>query len=295
MPKTEIYFDHPQINREYLRWRKKLGAESEAETPHAESSGDALTVAEVLRAHFLIAQFFADEEEGLGGIGPRDKTGDLLHSAVSRQFTGFGGERKWTDNFHIAATVLFGLIKNHPFHDGNKRTALLSVMHLLEKQGYTAAVEKRRLENFVVKISDNRHRREPLYKHFRGDKTAADDADIHYIASILKQRTRRFDRSHRSITYRQLNGLLRPHGFELRNPRNNQIGIVRVQNAKTIGHVGFPGMSRQVKKGNLKKVRQICQLWESDRVDTKEFFNGAEGMDFLLGEYAEPLRRLAGR
>ena len=291
MTKSESFFDHPQINHEYIRWRKKIGADK----PPAEIADIALSVGEVLRAHFLIAQFFADEEEGLGGIGPRDKNGDLLHSAVSRQFTGFGDERKWTDNFHIAATVLFGLIKNHPFHDGNKRTALLSVMHLLEKQGYTAAVKKRQLENFIVAISDNRHRREPLYKHFLGEQKAADDADIHYIASILKQRTRRFDRSRRSITYRQLNGLLRPHGFELRNKHGNQIAIVRIKDTQTIGHVGFPGMSRQLSHGDLKKVRKTCMLSEKDGYDSKAFFNGAEGMDFLLGEYTEPLRRLAGR
>ena len=291
MPKAEYVFDHPQINREYLRWRGKIGADK----PPAELSDIALSVAEVLRAHFLIAQFFADEEEGLGGLGPRDKTGDLLHSAVSRQFTGFGGEQKWTDNFHIAATALFGLIKNHPFHDGNKRTALLSVMHLLEKQHYAAAVEKRQLENLVVKISDNRHRREDLYQHFRESNIPADDADVNYIAFRLRKMTRRLDRSRRTITYRQLNGLLRPHGYELGQQHGSRIPIVRANGAQTIGHIGMHSMSSQVSASDLKNARQICGLSEKDGYDSKAFFNGAEGMDFLLGEYALPLRRLAGR
>ena len=183
MTKSESFFDHPQINHEYIRWRKKIGADK----PPAEIADIALSVGEVLRAHFLIAQFFADEEEGLGGLGPRDKNGDLLHSAVSRQFTGFGDERKWTDNFHIAATVLFGLIKNHPFHDGNKRTALLSVLHLLWKHGYTPSVPQCQLENLVVAISNNRYQQDHLHQYERDkEKIPAEDAEIIYIASCLK-------------------------------------------------------------------------------------------------------------
>lgn len=283
-----LYFDNPAINREYLRWIKKIGGETGADAAE-------LSAGEVLRAHFLIAEFFADDKNGLGGIGPRDKNADLLHSALSRQDTGLGDTRKWTDNFHIAATVFFGLVKNHPFHDGNKRTALLSILHLLEKQGYTVNAEKRKFEAFVVAIADNRHKRDSLYKYFRSEKTSADDADVHYIASRLKQMMRRRDRSRRALTYRQLNGLLKRHGYELDAPNNNRINIVKIQNGKIIGHMGFPGMTKQVAKSELKKARALCGISEADGFDSKAFFNGAEGMDFLLSEYAAPLRRLADK
>ena len=285
------YFDHPDIHREYLRWRNKINGDAAA------TIGDdiALSVGEVLRAHFLIAEFFADEDNGIGGIGPRDTNAHLLHSAVSRQFVAFGGTQKWTDNFQIAATALFGLIKNHPFYDGNKRTALLSVLHLLEKQGYTAAVPKKRFENFVVGISENRYRRESLYRYFCHKDMSPDDAAISYIAYELKNMTRRLDRSRRALTYRQLNGLLKSHGFELKNPRHRKIGVIRMEDEQVIGHIGFPGMSRQVNKTDLKKTRIICQLSEADGFDSKAFFNGTENMDYLLSEYAAPLRRLADR
>lgn len=41
---------------------------------------------DVLRAHFLIADYFYSEGYGIGGIGPRDP--HLLHSAVYRLTTG---------------------------------------------------------------------------------------------------------------------------------------------------------------------------------------------------------------
>ena len=281
-------FDHPKIESEYQRWMKKVGASNGGDR-------NALSVGEVLRAHFLIAEFFADEKKGLGGVGPRDKEGHLLHSALSRQFTEFGGVRKWDDEFHIAATALFGLLKNHPFHDGNKRTALLSVLHLLEKQGRRTEEKKIKWENLVVAVADNRHRSNDLYRHIRSNAADAPDADVAYIASRLRMMTRRRERTDHSLTYRQMNRLLRSHQFVMRTPRNNQIGIFRIGERQALGHVGFPGMSREVARGDLKKIRGICGLSENDGWDSKAFFNGAEGMDFLLSEYAEPLRRLAVR
>ena len=281
-------FDHPKIESEYQRWMKKVGASNGGDR-------NALSVGEVLRAHFLIAEFFADEKKGLGGVGPRDKEGHLLHSALSRQFSEFGGVRKWNDEFHIAATALFGLLKNHPFHDGNKRTALLSVLHLLEKQGRRTEEKKIKWENLVVAVADNRHRSNDLYRHIRSNAADAPDADVAYIASRLRMMTRRRERTDHLLTYRQMNRLLRSHQFEMRTPRNNQIGIFRIGERQALGHVGFPGMSREVARGDLKKIRGICGLSENDGWDSKAFFNGAEGMDFLLSEYAEPLRRLAVR
>jgi len=283
-------FDDPAIGREHARWVRELDAAGAL----ADARADTLNWREVLDAHFLVAEFFAAEGGGLGGLGPRDRAGALLQSALARQFVGFGGVQKWHDHYQIAATALFGLIKNHPFHDGNKRTALLSVLYLLEKQGYTASVKKRGFEGLTVAIADNRHRQNTLYKHLRGEY-AADDADIAYIASRLSQMTRRLDRSQRALTYRQLNGLIKEHGFEMRNPHRNRINIFRIRDNQSVGRIGFPGMSKEVAKGEIKNARMLCRLTERDGFDSKAFYNDAGGMDSLLLEYAKPLRRLADK
>ena len=284
-------FDSPAIQREYERWTKKLEASGAA----TDAGTDTLNWREVLDAHFLIAKFFAAEGSELGGLGPRDWDGALLQSALARQFVGFGGVQKWHDHYQIAATALFGLIKNHPFHDGNKRTALLSVLHLLEKQGYTAAVDKREFERLTVAIASNRYRRNSRHKHRQSESRAGVDMYVAYIASELIQMTRRLDRSHRALTYRQLNGLIKEHGFEMRNPHDNRINIFRICDNRSVGRIGFPGMSKEVAKGEIKNTRMLCCLTVKDGFDSKAFYNGAGGMDSLLLEYAKPLRRLANR
>lgn len=54
-----------------------------------------------------------------GSYGIRDSS--LLDSAVNTPFQSFGGEDLYPTLLEKAARLGYGLIKNHPFVDGNKR------------------------------------------------------------------------------------------------------------------------------------------------------------------------------
>lgn len=140
------------------------------------------SVWEVIRAHFLIADFFYSRGEGIGGVGPRDLP--LLVSAVSRQWVGFDSALKWNTTYERSATLLFGLVRNHAFHDANKRTAFLSTAHYLLKNGFMLTKSERELEDFTVEIAEKglgKHRR---YRELirNGDH----DPDVRYISWFLR-------------------------------------------------------------------------------------------------------------
>lgn len=281
-------FDNQDINSEYLRWLDMLGDQVSA-------GEDMLSVEEVLRAHFLVANFFADDNNGLGTIGPRNG-GRLLLSTMARQTVGYDGRSKWNGPFEIAATMLFGLVKNHPFHDGNKRTALLSVLHLLEKRGWTAKARKEQLENLVAGVASNRYRANDLYIYLHEQQgQPADDAAVLFVAARLKKMVRRRERTRHSITFRKLRQLLGRHGFVMRDSKDNKITVARSDDGQAIWHIGYPGDSKQVPVGELARLRKACGLAEADGVDSAVFFRGMDSMDFLLQGYAEPLQRLADR
>ena len=128
----EQEYRNADIEAEYKRWSNLIGPAD----PYLGRT--TIGIHEVLRAHFLLLDFFSQIGEGVGGIGPRDI--HLLHSALSRQFVQFGGESKWTQRIEVCATLLFGLIKNHPFHDANKRTAFLTSILHLQKVGRTPKI-----------------------------------------------------------------------------------------------------------------------------------------------------------
>ena len=73
-----------------------------------------------------------------GAPGVRDE--GLLESALARP------QQKWAyaespDLATLAAAYAFGLAKNHPFADGNKRIALIALEYFLELNGYALAAD----------------------------------------------------------------------------------------------------------------------------------------------------------
>ena len=56
-----------------------------------------------------------------------------LASAVARQTTGLGSAFKYTDVLDVAATLFYGMALNHPFENGNKRTALVVLLVFLQR------------------------------------------------------------------------------------------------------------------------------------------------------------------
>ena len=59
----------------------------------------------------------------------------LADSAVARPRASFGGEEFYPSIEAKAASLLFGLARNHAFIDGNKRIAVLSTLQFLNENG----------------------------------------------------------------------------------------------------------------------------------------------------------------
>jgi death on curing protein len=86
-------------------------------------------------AHPTVAAVKAIHAEVLaahgGGKGLREAA--LLESAVAAPQATMMGEPLFTDPIEIAAAYLFYLCRNHPFVDGNKRTALATSLVFLSE------------------------------------------------------------------------------------------------------------------------------------------------------------------
>ena len=72
--------------------------------------------------------------ERFGGLdGVREPA--LLESAVAAPQATVGGQSVYSDLIEVAAAYLFFLSRNHPFLDGNKRTALGACLVFLRLNG----------------------------------------------------------------------------------------------------------------------------------------------------------------
>lgn len=275
-----------------------------------ESNLDAtdLSASEVLKAHFAVVDYFLrkGEGEGIGGYGPKD-TG-LLISALSRQFVGYQGVDKWHTAPEKAATLLFGLVQNHPFYDANKRTAYLSTVHYLYQNGLVITVSEKALEDMTVLVAQNGLEKFP---RFRDLKKKGDDPEVRFLTHYLRQNTRKIDRQQYLITYRELEKILKRYDAWLENPHNNQIDVMRWETvtkrsglfgkkteSKEVRRacvLGFPGWTKQVGKGRLGHVRKALGLVPENGVDSQSFFKDVDDMRVLIEMYEGALHRLAYR
>lgn len=264
-------------------------------------------IKDVLKAHYLIANHFNDCGNGLGGVGPRSM--DLLHSALYRQHVSYDGKPKWIHKYDVCATLFYGLIKNHPFHDANKRTAFLSLIYHLETLKLCPTISQRELEDFAVEVAENKLSKYKRYKDIEKKVSDKNDAPVLYISHFIKRNTREIDRKHYAVTYGRLKAILNRFGYDLQNPQNGFIDVVRTEERRKIFNIlgpkenvnvkvtqiGFPGWKTQVSKGAIKKVRQRTKLTDDRGVDSQTFYKGEDPIAILVSIYQEPLRHLAGR
>lgn len=89
-----------------------------------------------------------------GSHGIRDI--GLVESAVGRPQATYDGVDLYENLYDKAAALLQSLLKNHPFVDGNKRTALTSAGIFLKANGYTLKNYHEEEVEFAVSV-DNKH------------------------------------------------------------------------------------------------------------------------------------------
>ena len=104
-----------------------------------------LKLADILAIHILLI-----EETG-GSSGVRDM--GRLESAVNSMSQTVFGDEAYPTIFDKSAVLVRSIIGDHPFVDGNKRTAMLAAITLLEINGKHFEVSEGEIENFAVQVA----------------------------------------------------------------------------------------------------------------------------------------------
>lgn len=91
------------------------------------------------------------EETFILSSGVRDK--NLLASAVNTPFQTFMGNDLYPSIYDKAAQLCYGIVKNHPFTDGNKRTALHSMYVYLIINGFDITASQQEVEDLIIDVA----------------------------------------------------------------------------------------------------------------------------------------------
>lgn len=126
-----------------------------------------LTKEEVISAHYFMMRKMNDADQS----GVKDH--GLLESAVHRPQQSIFGEDAYPDLLEKAAALLECLVKNHCFHNGNKRTAYLVTKSFLMINGKHLKLEREYAVEFIVDIAKGIHSMDDtarILKEFSADR-----------------------------------------------------------------------------------------------------------------------------
>jgi death-on-curing protein len=109
---------------------------------------NALSLEQLLQIHALVV-----ESTG-GSAGLRDL--GRLEAAIATQTQNVFGEELYPAIVDKAAAMVRAVIADHPFVDGNKRTAMLAGLTLLRINHLQFRAEPGEIEDFAVKIATHK-------------------------------------------------------------------------------------------------------------------------------------------
>lgn len=233
---------------------------------------------------------------------PGIKSEELLESAIARQYVGYSGKLKYGTALSNAATLCYGICCNHALHNGNKRTALVTLLCHLDKNDLTFKdnVNQNLLYIFMLNIAG--HTLVPK-KQAKG-KNDQSDLEITEMTNWLQKKTRKFEKGERNLSYHEFEKALREFDVFFENHKGNYIDVIKyTTKTKLITRqkyrVGekvanipyFPG--RIIGKNLIKSVREKAGLTYKDGVDSALFYGTQSPPDEFIAKYRKTLQKLA--
>jgi death-on-curing family protein len=254
-----------------------------------------LSVEEVTQIHEALEQEFATGADPIMPPGVRDRT--LLESAVYRAQTSLGEEMKYPTSPMVAAAYLHSLIHNHPFHNGNKRTALVAMLASLDRNGILLTCGEQDLFRYVLRVAQHRLVSDTWSR--------LPDRELIAIAEWINSASRILKKGEKPIKWRELRRNLNRLGCTLDPPQSgNRIKIRRFVTEKGIfGRskrrelvvtAGYAGEGREVSGEYLHDIRHRLGLDDDSGCDSGHFYGtDPREPDEFISQYRTILRRLA--
>jgi prophage maintenance system killer protein len=257
----------------------------------------------VISIHDTLTRDFEKSKDPISPPGVKDL--GLLESAVGRQWAGFGGFYKYKSPIDNAASLCYGVCCNHSLHNGNKRTALVTLLCHLDGNNLTFNVRANQddMYKFMLKVANH---------GFASKKSTGDTSDEEVEAMIkwIRSRTRKVQKSERWITFRELKQHLKSFNIEFSVPKNNLVNVIKtvvikqpkkyfwskeieIEEKQTIANIPFFKDGAYVGKKVLRTIRKNARLMPEHGVDSEVFYGQESNPDMFIMKYKKTLNRLA--
>ena len=281
-----VVAERPRVATPF-RWRK-IGRHPRKPT---------LAVPELERIHALLVEDFRSDDDPIEPPGVRSM--DLLASAAFRPETAHGNDYKYSTAEMAAAALVHSMVHDHPFYNGNKRTALVALLVQLDQSNLVLTCSEYDLFRFILRVAQ--HRVVDPGRHLA-------DREVAWIATWICDNSREIDKSERPLQWRKLRRLLADFGCKispavgvghrLNISRPIRVGSGFLGRPKTrILHtqVQCSGDGTDADRRTIRKIRTDLELDDDHDIDSLVFYRAAEEQiaHGFIAKYRRTLKRLA--
>jgi death on curing protein len=226
----------------------------------------------VERIHDFLVDYFKGTEDPISPSGVKDR--GLLSSAVARPFQSAGGGDAYEDIFEKAAALFHSIIHNHPFHNGNKRTALVAAVVYLDDHGFwLEGCSDDELFEFTRKVAAH---------EITEDKSQETD----YIAEWFRANSRRRMKNEKPLSYHDLKERLTEFGYQIDPPKGELLAIYKNEIFITkIIKQGIQGF-RPYHTHYIAELRKRLKLTPEYGIDSDRFY-GTKALRESVSEMIE--------
>lgn len=198
----------------------------------------------------------------------------------------------------MASAALFhSLALNHAFHNGNKRTALVGLLAMLDENGLVLTATEQELFRFTLRTAQHGHVRRSA------DQLA--DREVMVVARWIRSNSRPVEKGERPMKWIRLRQRLAHFDCTCepssgggnrmnirRTVRNPRRFVVGAKNKTLATQVAWAGDGTEADRRVIHKVRRDLWLDAEHDVDSATFYDGAT-LDAFIIDYRRILGRLA--
>lgn len=231
--------------------------------------------------HEYLTDYFDESEDPISPPGIKDI--GMLQSAVARPFVTAGGKDAFPDVFDKASALFHGVIGNHSFYNGNKRSALLSTLYFLGDN------------NYVVDRCDDNEMFEFTRQVAAHEICENREEELEFIKNWFSSNSRKQVKGEQRLKYSELREVLTRFGFfivesgnyfEIRNEGNFVTKIIRK---------GMNGRE-EYDQDYISQLRKKLELTAKYGIDSAMFYGNkgvAEDLNKFMEMRSEVMRKLA--
>ena len=233
-----------------------------------------------LSVHQELVQMFQDEEDPISPSGVKSE--DLLRSALGRPLTAIGSTEKYPNIDAKVGALFHSLTKNHPFHNGNKRTAVVTLITTLHRNDLRLkqTVSDDDIFDLAMRVTDDR---------FPEDTSGHDpDAAVAALAKWVRSNTERSSKQAPPMKIGEFLNCCKKAGAQVKKSKGSW--VIASNSSSIRVSMSTPSISGPVVRKYLKGLRLDLS---GSGLDIEEFQDGAADERVQIRRFMQALRRLA--